>query len=312
MGLIDIFLAALKGAATPTATAPSPVAPAPITAPVAGATESTAPNRFGTFIIPDVYPLDVTGESPPFQVLPGLTVSDKEVVGCYIKCSQGTGWAAQYENWFITNWQRMAAVSAARPANTEFHRGAYHFLVFTEDGAAQADYFASLIERAGGWGEGDLMPWVDVESGGQPSSWAGGVEDLSTLPLAQRGALANDVLRVTTAYVNRLKQRFPGIRVGVYGRGIFRDLGMTSCRFSADAACNPAYTANMPSMAQYGWPLTDIVEWQLCGDGQVAAAGFPATIPGWGATDYSCYINGSLRTGLADFRQRCLAYPPTP
>jgi GH25 family lysozyme M1 (1,4-beta-N-acetylmuramidase) len=302
MGLIDIFLNAVRGASGQAASS-VPVQAIPTSAPPVA-------NRYGTFIIPDVYPLDPTGATPPFQVLPGLNVEGKEVVGCYIKASQGTGWAPQYEQWFRTNWQRMAAVRDGRPTGTEFHRGTYHFLVFLQDGAAQADYFADLIQSAGGWGEGDLMPWVDVESGGQ-GAWDHGVEDLSTLDTVTKAKLAADVTRVTTAYIARLKQRFPGIRVGLYGRGIFRDLAMTSCRFGADAVCNPAYTSHPPSMITYGWPLSDMVEWQLAGDGQVAAVGFPVTIPGWGVTDYSVYVNGSLRTGLQDLYQRCLAFPPT-
>lgn len=265
-------------------------------------------NRFGTFIIPDIYPLDPTGQNPPFSILPGLKIMDKEVVGCYIKASQGLDWGITNETWFIRNWKRMAEVAAStNPEKGEFHRGTYHFLIFQQDGAKQADYFCNLIEQAGGWKDGDLMPWVDVEAGGQ-GFWAGGIEDLSTLPAQKKTQLANDVRTVTTSFVKRVKERFPGIKVGLYGRGIFRDLGMTDCVFGCDAACNPAYTAHPPDMSKYGWPLAKLTEWQLCGDGTVAASGFPSTIPGWGKTDYSAYINGALRTGLKDFYSRALAF----
>lgn len=295
-----------------------PPAPQPPPAP-AGQQAGPSPNRFGTFIIPDVYPPDLDNphtpqlDLPPFQVLPGLVVQEKEVIGCYVKASEGLGWGAQNEDWFRKSWQAMRQVGGAK-YGVDWFRGAYHFLRFSMDGARQADYFCNLIEQAGGWGEGDLMPWVDVEEGGQ-GSWASdpktGVHRKleSIKDPGELARLATSVTKCTTDFVARVKQRFPGIHVGVYGRGVFRDLHMTHARFGADAVCNPAYTRTMPPMDAYGWPLEDVVEWQLCGDGEVYASGYPSVIPGWGKTDYSTVINGSRRVGLADVRKRCLAYP---
>lgn len=150
------------------------------------------------------------------------------------------------------------------------------------------------------------MLWVDVEEGGQ-GTWAGGEKLEEVKDAAKRSRLAAEITKCTAAFVSRVKQRFPGMRVGVYGRGVFRDLGMTACRFGADGVCNPAYTTAMPSMVQYGWPLEDVIEWQLVGDGEVYAKGFPSLLPGWGRTDYSVVVNGSQRVGTADVRRRCLA-----
>lgn len=266
-----------------------------------------AGDRFGSFIIPDIYPRDL-GANPPFHVLPGLTVSDKEVIGCYVKCSEGLGWGRSNEEWFRRAWVEMARVRVTRPKGTEFHRGCYHFLRFQQDGAAQADYCLDLIRSAGGWGEGDLMLWVDVEEGGQ-GDWAGGEKLEAIRDQIKRKRLAAEVTKCTTDFITRIKQRNPGMRVGLYGRGVFRDLGMTQCRFGADGAANPAYTERMPPMDRYGWPLEDVIEWQLCGDGFVVAKGFPSILPGWGKTDYSVVINGAHRVGLSDVRRRCLAYP---
>lgn len=278
------------------------------------ATGSVAlPNRFGTFIIPDVYPQDLDDphtaalDVPPFRALPGLVAMDREVIGCYVKASEGLGWGARNEDWFRRCWPEVRVAGGAR-YGTDWFRGCYHFLRFQLDGEAQADYFLDLVESAGGWGEGDLMPWVDIEEGGQ-GVWAGGERLEDIRDIAKRGRLANEVTRCATAFVTRVKARRPGTRVGVYGRGLFRDLQMVSCRFSADAACNPAYTEHMPPMDAYGWPLSDVVEWQLCGDGEVHARDFPSLLPGWGRTDYSVVVNGAQRIGTADVRRRCLATP---
>lgn len=273
---------------------------------VTGSAAPQLPNRFGTFIAPDVYPGDL-GQNPPFHVLPGLTVMDKEVVGCYVKASEGLGWGAANEEWFRRCWRELRTVGGPR-YGVDWFRGCYHFLRFQQDGAAQADYFMGLVESAGGWDVGDLMPWVDVEEGGQ-GSWAGGERLETVVDQVKRRRLARDVTECVTSFVTRIKERRPGIRVGVYGRGLFRDLGMTQCRFGADAVCNPAYTEHMPPMDQYGWPLSDVTEWQLCGDGEVHARSYPSLLPGWGKTDYSVFLNGAQRCGTADIRRRSLALP---
>lgn len=302
---------------TPPAPQPAPEPPAP--QPSGSLRTGPSPDRYGTFIIPDVYPPDLDNPAtpqldlPPFQHLVGLTVSEKEVIGCYVKASEGLGWGARNEQWFRDCWRQMRQVGGDR-YGVDWFRGCYHFLRFDQDGAAQADYCLNLIESAGGWDSGDLMLWVDVEEGGQ-GHWADDpkthvhrkLEDIKDP--AEKRRLAASITKCVTAFVSRVKARYPGMRVGVYGRGVFRDLGMTNARFGADAACNPAYTHDMPSMAQYGWPLEDIVEWQLCGDGEVYASGYPSQIPGWGRTDYSTVINGSRRVGLVDVRRRCLAKP---
>lgn len=272
----------------------TPVAEHPaIQTPVAG-----LPDRQGTFLIPDIYPDDL-GETPPFEHLPGLQVMGKEVVGCYLKASEGTGWSG--EGWFLRNWARLRALTSP-----SFFGGAYHFLRFGADGTAQGNYFCRLVDEAGGLGEWGLMPWVDVESGGQ-GSWCPG--NIANVDVATRVRLAGDVRRVTTDFIKAVKAHWPGIRVGLYGRGIFRDLDMTQCHFGQDATCNPAYTPHMVPMDAYGIPLSEIVEWQLCGDGEVYVPGYPVTIPGWGKTDYSVVVNGDSPTMLSTVRGRCLAVP---
>ncbi|HEY1452927.1 MAG TPA: GH25 family lysozyme [Roseiarcus sp.] len=264
------------------------------------------PDREGTFIVTDIYPEDL-GPNPPFEVLPGLVVDGKEVVGCVVKASQGTAWGQGNEQWFARSWAKLRDV-AGDQYGADFFRGCYHFLVFSQDGAAQADYFCDQVEAAGGFDSGDLMPWVDVEEGGQ-GSWA--PQRLETITDASvRSQLADNVTTCTQAFVDRFKQR-TSLRIAVYGRGIFRDLQMTDCTFGADSSVNPAYTAAMPPMDKYGVPVDQIIFWQCCGDGTVALPGYPSNLPGWGAEDYSVYIDGPRKTTLTSLRQRCLARAPS-
>lgn len=281
--------------------------------PTVGVTPAPAPplppfpgdDRVGTFIIPDIYPKDL-GPNPLFHVLPGLVVLGKEVIGCYVKASEGLSWGKPNEDWFRRAWQVMDKVRDERKPGTEFFRGAYHFLRFSADGAKQADYCLNLIESAGGFHPDDLMLWCDIEEGGQ-GTWAGGEKLEAITDTNKRHRLADEITKCAVAFVARVKQRYPGMKVGIYGRGVFRDLQMTNARFWADAVCNPAYTRTMPPMDKYGWPLEDIVEWQLSGDGLVVAAGYPSLLPGWGATDYSVVLNGAHAVRLSDVRRRCLA-----
>lgn len=268
----------------------TPVAPPPVAQPL--------PDRQGTFLIPDIYPDDL-GPTPNFGVLPGQHVDGKEVVGCYIKASEGTGWSGQA--WFLRNFPLLRAHASA-----EFFPGAYHFLRFAAPGGAQAEYFCDLIEKAGGLGEWGLMPWVDVEEGGQ-GSWAPG--KLVNLDHATKQHLADEVKKCTEDFIATVKRRWPGVRVGLYGRGIFRDLGIADAHYGQDAVCNPAYTAHMVPMDQYGIKANEITEWQLCGDGEVYVQGYPHEIPGWGRTDYSVVVDEDRPTTLATIRRRCLARP---
>lgn len=268
---------------------------------------SLDPDRQGAFIITDIYPGDL-GENPPFHVLPGMVASGKELVGCVVKASEGIGWGKKNEDWFKRSWQRVREVAGDR-YGVDFFRGCYHFLRMTADGAKQADYFCNLVDAAGGWGDGDLMPWMDVEEGGQ-GNWAPQRLETITDP-ALRKRLAGEVTTCATAFIKRFKER-TGLRIAVYGRGIFRDLQMTNCKFGADGVVNPAYTPTMPLMDKYGVSLDDIILWQLQGTGEdsrVRLAGYPHNLPGWGAQDYSVYIDGPRKTTLKSLRERCLARP---
>lgn len=258
----------------------------------------------GTFLVADIYPPDFRGD-PPFANILGRTIEGKTFVGCILKASEGTGWGKKNEEWFRRQWRRVKEVGGDRYGKDWF-RGAYHFLRFTRSGASQADYFCDLIDSAGGWDHGDLMPWVDAEEGGQ-GTWAGGRKLAEIKNPVERARLAGEVRKCITDFVSRFHER-TGLRIAVYGRGIFRDLGMTDCSFGEDSWANPGYTKVMPRMEKYGVPLEHISWWQLCGDGEAYAPGFPAgDISGWGTNDYSVFIDGDRPTTLRTLREKCLA-----
>ncbi len=310
MSLLDIFKAILSAIGLPTPTeVPQPDGQGALgqpyrSPPAASDVPPKAIDQTGTFLLPDIFPPDL-GSTPPFSRLVGLKIGDKQVVGCCVKASEGLGWGSTNEDWFRRSWKQIREVGGSRYGDDWF-RCCYHFLRFSVDGARQADYLCDLVESAGGWGPGDLMPWVDIEEGGQ-GNWAPG--PLETLDPATKHRLATSVAGCTTSFIKQFKVRTGGLRIAMYGRGIFRDLGMSSCLFGADGVVNPAYTARMPPMDAYGAPLSKISWWQACGDGEIHVPGYPRIIPGWGATDYSIYINGPEATTLSSLRRRCLARP---
>ncbi len=236
----------------------------------------------GTFIVPDIYPGDL-GDHPNYAALKGAVANGKIVAGCYLKASEGLGWGRNNEAWFARGWRALGDLG--------IRRGAYHFLRFNQDGAAQAEYFDRMIREAGGWNGLELAPMLDVEAGGQ-GTW---------VPTAELTRLC------VMGFIQRFRELQPGVRVCVYGRGIFRDLEMKDCLFG-DTVCNPAYTATMPPMWMYGVPLEKISLWQCCGDGTVLLPGYPRSIPGWGATDYSVHVNGAQPTTLRTFLRDCTAF----
>lgn len=225
-----------------------------------------------------------TGEDPPWQVL----AAHPQIVGVIIKATQATNYAPA---WFVKHWPRVRDVARARYGDTWF-RGCYHFLDFRVDGTKQADFFLDHVERAGGWGDGDIHPIVDVELGGPNGS-----------------ATAAQVIECTTAFARRVKER-SGRKVILYGRGAMRDLGIRD-RMGCDAVWNPAYTREMVTNGLTpAWSLDDVVLWQYAGDGAGDASkhGLPLTIPGFPTNmDMSVFVDGARKPTLARLRQRLVS-----
>ncbi|MEZ4400149.1 MAG: glycoside hydrolase family 25 protein [Kofleriaceae bacterium] len=224
---------------------------------------------------------DVTLEPDDAAAWAGVA-ADLRYVGVILKASQGVTFT---DPSFRVRWPAVlaAATAAGRYGQTLF-RGAYHYLSFTDDPAAQVDHYLATVAGAGGWADGDLIPIVDVERGRPPTP---------THPNPNYGATAAQVEACTSTFVERVKAA-TGQRVMLYGRGAMEDLHITS-RMNADALWNPGYTHDMPSPARAGWAVDDVALWQYT-DGTVDVARFPVTAPGLPAIDQSVAIPDDLPT----------------
>jgi GH25 family lysozyme M1 (1,4-beta-N-acetylmuramidase) len=225
-------------------------------------------------LVVDLYRQDVGGR-PDW----GPLVADDRYVGVILKATDGVRYPT---DWFASQWPAVRAAAGAR-YGASFVRGAYHYLRFADDPAAQAHFFLDTVAAAGGWDHGDLVPIVDVERGRE-----GGGNAVAT---------AAQVVDATSAFVAAIKQA-TGQAVMVYGRGAMRDLGITS-RFGADYLWNPSYTAAMVSAAHEGWPDDVVVLWQFT-DGTVNHTRYPTRAPGLGAVDASLV----RASDLADLRAK--------
>jgi hypothetical protein len=237
------------------------------------------------YLLVDLYPLDL-GPRPPWEVLartPGY-------VGAIIKAMEGTGY--RDGGWFAANWPAVQEAGGDRYPDTWF-RGAYLFLRFAVAGADQADAYLDAIDAAGGWGDGDILPIIDVEQGGPQNP--------------NRRASAQQVIDCTTDCADRIRER-TGRRVMLYGRGAMRDLGITD-HMGCDVVWNPAYTNPMVRNGLQSWDLDDIVLWQYCGDGTAAFPKLPHSVPGFGhgKVDISVYIQGAEKPTLDEARRRLLS-----
>lgn len=257
--------------------------------PAAAPSSSLDGQDTGPFLFVDLYQGDLQGK-PSWDIL----ADAPHFLGAIIKATEGVNYKA---DWFIKNWGTLKEAGQDRYGKTWF-RGAYHFLKFMKDGAAQADYYLQTIEKAGGWDIGDIVPVVDVELG----------NDGSTNPArrnSNQDASAQQIIDCTTAFAEKIKTS-TGSQVMLYGRGAMRDKGIANSRMSCDMVWNPSYTETMVMNGLQAWTLDDIVLWQYCGDGlaKVNKPDLPSSIPGFGKVDISVYIDGNRKPDLSTLVSR--------
>lgn len=244
--------------------------------------DSLGPDPAPPYLFVDAYSGDLHGR-PEWAVLPRTA----GYVGAIIKAYEGS----QFNDggWFQRNWPLVRDIGGER-YGTNWFRGAYLFLRFNQDGAAQADAYLQAVESAGGWDSGDIVPIVDVELGGERNS--------------NRQASAKQVIDCTSACATRLREQ-TGRRVMLYGRGAMRDLSIHD-RMGCDLVWNPSYTATMVRNGLDAWALEEIALWQYCGDGVASIATLPHEVPGFGKVDISVYIQGAENPTLAELVRRLL------
>lgn len=243
------------------------------------------PANRSPLLLVDLYWQDVGGK-PKWDVL----VKDERYVGAIIKATEGIVYG--HTDWFIKNWKLIKNVASDRYGRDWF-RGCYHYLKFNQSGETQADYYLKVIEKAGGWDDGDILPIVDVELGSERSS--------------NQKASKEEIERVTGAFVKRVKQ-VTGREVILYGRGAMRDKGITSrmgCKWLWDPQYGPKLSVD--AIERVGWTLDDTPLWQYT-DGDVGAtktlrgAELPQLIPGFGRVDASVFIGGNI----SDLRRKLI------
>lgn len=199
--------------------------------------------------------------------------------GAILKATQGTYY--RDTGWLAPNWTSVRAAAGAR-YGVDWFRGAYHYLDVRLDGAEQADYFLGAIERAGGWGTGDLWPMVDVERAGQ-----------------RAGITADRVVRAVTSFVDRIA-KCTGREVMLYGGSWLAEVGVMK-RMGCSHLAVARYTRTLPTFVyeRIGWDRASLALWQYCGDGEASLVGYPTEAPGCGKVDISALV---LPGGLAALR----------
>lgn len=189
-------------------------------------------------------------------------------MGAFLKVTEGIEYKT---DWFRENWPALRAAGGARYGQSWF-RGAYHYLIFHDDAAQQADYFLQTIDAAGGFDCGDLLPVVDVELG-KPTS-------------ANHKASAQQIVDCTSAFVKRLKDLL-GCPVILYGRGAMQKRQIQH-RMECDYLWLPRYNHEMGPTEDFGWPRERVLLWQYT-DGEYRHPEYPHQVDGLGPTDLSIY-----------------------
>lgn len=233
------------------------------------ATYLSVEDSVSTILFPDLYMYTASGK-PDWSQLTG----DARYFGAIIKGLEGTSYP-KGEPWFLEQWPALRAAGGDRYGKTWF-RGCYHYLMLQSDGAKQAESFLATVEKAGGWGDGDLPPIADVERGSETSS--------------NHGASKQQVEDCAGAWAETIRAALGGT-VLLYGRGAMRDLGITS-RMGFDHLWAPQYNYKLDSTDNIGWPSELVKLWQYS-DGKTEFTKDPNWAPGIGPCDMSKFL-GSL------------------
>lgn len=199
----------------------------------------------------DVYSGDLNGK-PRWDK---LVAAGAPWHGGIIKASEGLFGGG---SWFAANWPLVRTEGRERYGH-DWWRGAYHYARFTQGAKEQAQSFHTVVEKAGGWGVGDVWPVVDVESANNPGVTKAQVEDW------------------VEAYAAESK-RIHGREVILYGGSLLYDLGITS-HMGCKALWIARYTPTLPHNVyeRIGWTLPELFGWQYCGDGESYLEGYPCS-----------------------------------
>lgn len=192
--------------------------------------------------------------------------------GVIVKATEGIGasgksWERTLAAWFSDHWPAIRTRGGDR-YGVDWLRGAYHFLRADGRGRAQAHHYLATIDRAGGWGVGDLWPVVDVEEG----SGNGAV-------VAQHGrAIVEDTAR---AFVETVNEEL-GRDVVLYAGWWLASIGIAD-RLGCEWLWYASYTRTLPAAVyrRIGWSTDRLLLWQYDGSGTSdgSLTGYPTRAP---------------------------------
>ncbi len=216
----------------------------------------------------DCYGLDGVG----LAQLAALLAAGWPWAGIILQCSNGLGVAGSVD-WFPSMWK---AARATPRYGTDWLRAAYQYHRVGVDPVKQADFALDIIDKAGGWGVGDLWFAIDIERGQQPA-----------------GATAAQVEDSVSRCAERVLSR-TGRAAMLYAGSYTRDLGITS-RMGCSLLWFPEWDGQLswPTVGRMGFDINSTELWQVRGDKPATVPGYPtdSPIPG---QDYSIMVRGNL------------------
>lgn len=180
--------------------------------------------------------------------------------GFVLKASQGDYYTSGA--WFAKYWPMVRALAGDQYGVT-FWRSAYHYLDVLVDATKQAHVFLSMIDKNGGWGAGDLWPWIDVEGSHNPP-------DASTAQIEDSVSTWARVVQLET-----------GRKPTLYGNIYLAEHGVRS-HMGCQNLVVARYTAELPRFVyeRIGWTVADLLGWQYAGtENPPTLAGYPHQSP---------------------------------
>lgn len=191
-----------------------------------------------------------------------------------LKATQGTGYPRRALAWFQRQW---SALDGPIARELRFLRGAYHYLMFRQNGRRQADFY---LDQVGGelGGVNDILPIVDIEFGNDQAD--------------NRKATRQQLVDCASEFTLRVRQR-TGRTPILYGGSALASLRIKDrlgCRWLWPAAYSPTLTR--AEATSIGWTLDQVIMWQYT-DGKKGAAvttrgtKLPIGVPGVGRLDCS-------------------------
>jgi GH25 family lysozyme M1 (1,4-beta-N-acetylmuramidase) len=215
-------------------------------------------------LIVDIYANDLGGKPD----IGALVDAGAPWHGLILKATEGTGYTGGA--WFQKYWAEARDRAGDRYC-VDWFRGAYHYIRLNQPADAQIDLYLNTVDKAGGWGDGDFWPILDLEHANNP--------DLPAAQIVEKVTEMAELVRART-----------GRDVTLYGGSLMYDKGITD-HMGCQRLWIARYAATLPAIVyqRVGWQLEDVLMWQYDGDGEGYLAGYPKTSP-MGKTDISAML----------------------